>query len=66
MNSWRIYEKWIKKGVDYGKIKNLTNELVIYFDEDLFNDVGYDVGGVKREELAAQIKNVINKHLPDL
>ncbi len=55
----------LKKGVKFGNVENATNELIIFFDEDLFNDAEYK-DGKKKDELIAQAKAIIDANLQDL
>lgn len=54
----------LKKGVNFGNIENATNELIIYFDENLFGKEYAE--GKKEEELIKQAKVIIDANLEDL
>ena len=45
----------VKKNIDFGNVKGVANELIIYFDEDLFNDAVYCKDGDKRDGLIEEI-----------
>lgn len=54
------------KNKSVNKSKYKQNELVFYFDEDMFNDADYNVKNKKGQALIEQCKKEIDKHLQDL